>query len=243
MNASTSAWFRGVEELVVRARSRSTLAAPMLTLHGEANFDSPFVFTVFVALAHKKIPFQVRVVDLARGEQRSPEFVKRSLTGRVPTIEDGDFSLSESLAILEYLDETRPPPAPQLFPPDLRQRSRARQLLGWLRSSLHSLKNERPSSSLFFESAQAPLGTAAKTDAETLGRISESLLEADSAHLFGDFTIADADLAFALMRLIKNGDALPERLRAYAERVWAHPSVARFVALDRPATQNVLGPF
>jgi glutathione S-transferase len=215
----------------------------MLILHGEANFDSPFVFTVFVALAEKKIPFKVRVVDLAKGEQRSPEFVKRSLTGRVPTIDDGDFSLSESLAILEYLDETRPAPAPRLFPADVRKRARARQLLGWLRSSLHSLKNERPSSSLFFEPAQTPLGSAAKADAETLVRMGDALLEPDALHLFGDFTVADADFAFALMRLVKNGDALPARLREYAERVWAHPSVARFVAMERPATKTLLGPF
>jgi glutathione S-transferase len=215
----------------------------MLTLHGEANFDSPFVFTVFVALLEKRLRFQIRIVDLARGEQRSPEFVKRSLTARVPTIEDGDFSLSESLAILEYLDETRPAPAPPLFPADVRKRARARQLLGWLRSSLHSLKNERPSTSLFFEPLQTPLGASAKVDADALVRISESLLDPGSAYLFGDFTIADAELSFALMRLVKNGDALPERLKHYAELVWAHPSVARFVALERPATKNVVGPF
>jgi|SRR5690349_1623875 len=215
----------------------------MLTLHGEANFDSPFVFTVFVALVEKKIPFEVRVVDLEKGDQRSPEFVKRSLTARVPTIDDGDFSLSESLAIIEYLEETRPPPAPRLWPEDLRQRARARQLLGWIRSFLHSLKNERPSSSMFFEPVQMPLGAGAKADVEKLVRVSETLLSPGSAYLFGDFGIADAELAFALMRLVKNGDALPERLQAYAERAWARPSVARFALLERPATKTVLGPF
>jgi glutathione S-transferase len=215
----------------------------VLTLYGESNFDSPFVFTVFVALAEKKIPFQVRIVDLAGGEQRSPEFVKRSLTARVPTIEDADFSLSESLAILEYLEETRPAPAPRVFPADLRKRARARQLLGWVRSSLHALKNERPSSSMFFDPVRTPLGATAKVDAETLVRVSETLLDPGSGYLFGDFSIADADLAFALMRLVKNGDALPTRLKEYAERVWARPSVARFVSLERPATVAVLGPF
>lgn len=215
----------------------------MLTLYGESNFDSPFVFTVFVALVEKKVPFEFRVIDLAKGAQRSPEFVQRSLTARVPTIDDGDFSLSESLAILEYLEETRPAPAPRLFPEDLRKRARARQLLGWLRSFLHALRNERPSSSMFFEPVQMPLGASAKADAEKLVRVGETLLEPGATYLFGNFSIADADLAFALMRLDKNGDALPERLKAYAERVWAHPSVARFVSLERPAPSTVLGPF
>jgi glutathione S-transferase len=96
---------------------------------------------------------------------------------------------------------------------------------------------------MFFEPVQMPLGAAAKADAEKLVRVSETLLEPGAAYLFGDFSIPDADLAFALMRLVKNGDALPERLKAYAERVWAHPSVARFVSLERPATSTVLGPF
>jgi glutathione S-transferase len=213
----------------------------MLTLYGEENFDSPFVYTVFVALLEKRVPFELRVVDLARGEQRTPEFAKRSLTARVPTIDDGDFSLSESLAIVEYLEETRP--SPRLYPEGTRERARARQLLGWIRSSLHALKNERPSSSMFFEPVHLPLGTAAKADIERLVRVGETLLREPSAFLFGDFTIADADFAFALMRLVKNGDALPERLRAYAERVWARPSVARFVSLARPATGTLLGPF
>lgn len=215
----------------------------MLTLYGESNFDSPFVFTVFVALLEKRVPFELKVVDLARGEQRSPEFARRSLTARVPTIDDGDFSLSESLAIVEYLEETRPAPAPRLLPEDLRRRARARQLLGWIRSSLQALKNERPSSSIFFEPVHLPLRDAAKADAERLARIAESLLAEDGEYLFGDFGMADAELAFALMRLVKNGDALPARLRSFAERVWRRPSIERFASLARPATSTVLGPF
>jgi glutathione S-transferase len=215
----------------------------MLTLYGEENFDSPFVFTVFVALLEKGVPFELRVVPLGKGEQRTPEFTERSLTARVPTIDDGDFSLSESLAIVEYLEESRPPPAPRLFPAALRQRARARQLLGWLRSSLHALKDERPSSSMFYAPQSKPLGEPAKADAARLVRITEALLSPGADCLFGDFSIADAELAFALMRLVKNGDALPDRLRVYAERVWARPSVARYAALPRPATSSVLGPF
>lgn len=215
----------------------------MLTLHGESNFDSPFVFTVFVALVEKQIPFELHVVDLRTGAQRSPDFVKKSLTARVPTVDDGDFSLSESLAIVEYLEETRSAPAPRVLPSGVRERARARQLLGWIRSSLHALKEERPSSSMFFEPVRKPLGAAAEADAERLVRIAETLLEPTADFLFGEFGVADADLAFALMRLVKNGDQVPDRLKAYAEGVWSRPSVARFASLERPAQKSVLGPF
>src|SRR5688572_15139462 len=148
----------------------------MLTLYGEPLCDSPFVFTAFVALMEKGVKFELHVVDLERGEQRTEDFVARSLTGRVPTIADGDFSLSESLAIVEYLEETLPPPEPRLYPADLHARARARQLLGWLRSHLATLRQERPSSSIFFESARAPLSERAEGDAALLARIGTTLL-------------------------------------------------------------------
>jgi len=221
---------------------RATLA-PMLTLYGEPLLDSPFVFTVFVALSEKQVPFEMRLVDLARGDQRAPEFVARSLTGRVPTIEQDGFSLSESLAIIEYLEETLPPPLPRLLPAGLEARARARQLLGWLRSHLVALRAERPSSSIFYDRVQTPLTARARADIELLVRIAMTLLEGKPAFLFGDFSIADADLAFAAMRLVKNGDALPSRLQAHAEAVWQRPSVAAWTNLARPATAPVLGSF
>jgi glutathione S-transferase len=215
----------------------------MLTLYGEPLCDSPFVFTTFVALMEKGVKFELRLVDLERGEQRTDAFVARSLTGRVPTIADGDFSLSESLAIVEYLEETLPPPKPRLYPADLHARARARQLLGWLRSHLAALRQERPSSSIFFESARAPLSERAASDAALLARIGMTLLEGQKAFLFGDFSIADADLAFAVMRLVKNGDPVLPRLRDHAEAVWARPSVSRWVSIERPVKPPVLGPF
>ena len=106
-----------------------------LTLFGERKLDSPFVFTAFVALKEKGVPFDFRLLDLAGGEQRSSEFARRSLTRRVPTLEAGGFALSESVAIVEYLEETLPAPAyPRLLPASIEGRARVRQVLGWLRT-------------------------------------------------------------------------------------------------------------
>ncbi len=215
----------------------------MLTLYGESHLDSPFVFTAFVALAEKGVPFELRIVRLSRGEQRTPEFVERSLTARVPTLTDGDFSLSESLAIVEYLEETLPPPHARVLPVNLHERARSRQVLGWLRSDITALRAERPSSSLFLERADAPLGDRARADADKLVRIADTLLGEGRTTLFAEFCVADADLAFAVMRLVKNGDPVPRRLRDYAEAVWRRPSVAAWAGIERPAKNSVLGPF
>jgi glutathione S-transferase len=212
------------------------MAEPAFTLFGERKLDSPFVQTVFVALKEKGVPFTFRALDLGRGDQRQPDFVARSLTARVPTLTAGNFSLSESVAIAEYLDELLPAPVhARLFPEAREERARARQVLGWLRSDLAALRNERPTSSIFFEHVTKPLGEAARTDAEKLASIATALLGGRS-QLFGAWSIADHDLALAIMRLVANGDVVPAPLRAYAEAQWRRPSVAAWVERARPAT-------
>jgi glutathione S-transferase len=214
-----------------------------LTLFGERNLDSPFVFTVFVALKEKGVPFTFRFLDLARGDQREAPFVARSLTARVPTLSVGDFSFSESLAIVEYLDETLLSPAhPRVLPAGVEERARARQLLGWLRSDLAALRRERPTSSIFFEHerAPAPPGDAARADADKLVRVANTLLAGGDGSPFSSWSVAEADLALALMRLIANGDEVPAAIKAYVEAQWRRPSIAAWVALERPATVEAI---
>ena len=212
------------------------MAEPTFTLFGERRLDSPFVLTAFVALKEKGVPFTFRALELGRGDQREPDFVARSLTSRVPTLTAGNFSLSESVAIVEYLDELLPAPAhPRLLPEPLEERARARQVLGWLRSDLAALRNERPTSSIFFERVTTPLSDAARADADKLVRIASGLLGARS-QLFSTWSIADLDLALALQRLVANGDAVPAPLRAHADAQWRRSSVAAWVRRTRPAT-------
>ena len=61
--------------------------------------------SVFVALHEKKLPFEITTLDLSCGVASAPAYAKIPLTQRVPTLIDGDFSLSESSAIAEYLHE------------------------------------------------------------------------------------------------------------------------------------------
>ena len=60
------------------------------------------------------------------------------------------------------------------------------------------------------------------------------LAEGDD-YLFGQWSIADVDLAVMLNRLILNGDPVPARLVAYAQRQWQRPSVQAWVNQARPS--------
>jgi glutathione S-transferase len=81
------------------------------------------------------------------------------------------------------------------------------------------------------------LSEAGRRAADKLVRVGEALAGDGREHLFGDWSIADADLACMLHRLILNAHDVPASLRAYAERQWRRPSVRAYVEHARqPAT-------
>jgi len=208
------------------------MSAPII-LYAEELWDSPYVFSVFVALHEKKVPFVERVVELERGQQRTDDYRARSLTARVPCIEHDGFALSESLAIHEYLDDVFP--EPRLLPSGVRERARARQVLGWLRSDLMPLREDRPTDTMFYERAQKPLTERGQAAALKLIEVAERLIPEAGGALFGSWSIADADLSFMLHRLILNDEPVPARVHAYAAAQWQRPSVQAFVKHARPA--------
>ena len=69
-----------------------------------------------------KIPHQIIVTRLIKGDHRTEEFLKLNPIGTVPTMVDGDFSLGESYAILKYLQRTRNCPD-SWYPIDIRKRA------------------------------------------------------------------------------------------------------------------------
>jgi glutathione S-transferase len=71
---------------------------------------SPFSWRIMLALELKKIPYSGRLLDFSKGETRRPEYLALNGRGKVPTLKDGAFVLSESIAILAYLDEKYPDP-------------------------------------------------------------------------------------------------------------------------------------
>lgn len=76
---------------------------------------------VCMALLEKNIPHELVVVDMAARKHREPAYLALNPYGRVPTLQDGDFLLYESTAILSYLERQYPEPA--LAPADPRERA------------------------------------------------------------------------------------------------------------------------
>jgi len=90
---------------------------------------SPWAWRVHLALEHKALPYDRRILSFAAGDTRKPEFVALNPRHRVPVIVDGDFVLYESNAIVEYLDEAYPGRGAPLFPGDAKRRALVRRLI------------------------------------------------------------------------------------------------------------------
>lgn len=204
-----------------------------LRLYVDAQYASPYAMSAFVALSEKGLKFEISTVDLTANENREASFASKSLTRRVPTLLHGNFSLSESSAITEYIDETFSGAA--LYPEEPRSKARARQVQAWLRSDLMPIRQERSTEVVFYGAKTRPLSTAAQEAAEKLFSAAEALLPADSEHLCDQWSIADVDLSLMLNRLVLHGDPVPDRLAAYASRQWQRPTVQRWVNQRRPA--------
>ena len=209
-----------------------------LTLYAESGWVSPWVFHVMTALEEKRLPYQLELVPLPIPPDTKAMLEERAGLGKVPVLAHGELWLTESLAISEYLAETFPfPEYPRLFPADLAERARARQIMSYLRTDLFALREARPTSSVFGTPATEPLGDQAATQAAHLVALATKLLAPGRTTLFAAWCLADADLALASMRLITSGDPVPAVVRAHAEAQWRRPSLRAF--LDRTgATQR-----
>jgi glutathione S-transferase len=188
--------------------------------------------SAFVALHEKGLSFEITTVNLGAGENRAAGFAGMSVTRRVPTLLHDKFSLAESSAITEYVDEVFP--GTPLYSVEPRAKARARQVQAWLRSDLMPIRQERSTEVVFYGLKKPPLSAAALESAEKLFSAVESLLPPGAENVCDQWSIADVDLALMLNRLVLNDDSVPERLAAYAKRQWQRPSVQAWVDQKRP---------
>ena len=104
-------------------------------------FRSSASFRVRIALELKGLSYDYVPVHLARGDHRQEPYASMVADKLVPMLEVDGQRLSQSMAIIEYLDETHPEPA--LLPPDALGRARVRALAQSIACEIHPLNNLR----------------------------------------------------------------------------------------------------
>ena len=104
-------------------------------------FRSSAAFRVRIALNLKGLAYDMDPVSLPKAGHRAPGYAALNPQALVPTLEDGGQLLTQSLAIMEYLEEKHPDPA--ILPKDLLGRARVRSLSLLVACEIHPLNNLR----------------------------------------------------------------------------------------------------
>ncbi len=184
----------------------------------------------WVALTWKGVSFEERTILLTEDKSRS-ERRKVSPTGKLPVLHHGGLVIPDSLAIIEYLEETFPPPSyPALWPPERALRARAR----WLGAAMHSgfMKiREGMSFNLCFLPRVPEAIPDALAESQEVLAIWESALKSPDRrggpYLCGAFCGADVMFATMAVRLKAFGVPTSDypNARQYLDTVLAAPPV------------------
>ncbi|MGC4095406.1 MAG: glutathione S-transferase family protein [Polyangiaceae bacterium] len=162
---------------------------------------------------------EIRVVDFGKGEHRSPEFLALNPNGAVPVLEDGDWILTESRAILHYLAAQRP--ESRLVPSDAKEHAEALRWQFWDAAHFGP-----PTGTLFFQRVLKPMMGGepdesrvrdAETQFERYGQILNDRLSGRDWLVGRSITVADFTVAASLAQ----GIAAGIKLDAFANvRAW-----------------------
>ncbi len=188
--------------------------------------DCPFCQKVRVVLAEKDLEFERVHVDLHKGEQRSPEFLKLNPYGKVPVLIDEDVVVYDSTIINEYLDEEYP--NPPLMPEDSAGRARVRLLEDFADNSF------TPPAGMIIAERHKPEsdrdGERIRKYQSEIGRVLSRLEAGFDAKEFlaGEFSLADIAFVPRVLVLGQLGVELDARLQnvaAWIGRLRERPSV------------------
>ena len=193
---------------------------------GNKNFSS-WSLRPWLALKQAGMPFEEIRLDIYRPDARA-EILKYSPSGKVPCLFDGDLRIWDSLAICEYLAESKA----DLWPLDRAVRAAARSVSAEMHSGFAALRSEM---SMEICARKPDQGRTAESAAD-IARIVDIWEGCRSRHaaggpfLFGAFSIADAVFAPVVWRFETYVVALPPVARQYADAMLALPAMAEWAA-------------
>jgi glutathione S-transferase len=163
---------------------------------GNKNY-STWSFRPWIAMRHKGIAFKETLVPFDF-ENGNPKFRDFSPSMKVPVLKNGDLTVWDSLAILEYVADCEPETG--LWPTDLKSRAHARAVSAEMHSGFPALRAECPMN-MRRPAEKRSVSEAVQADVGRILEIWEECLEVSGGpFLFGDFTIADAMYAPVVSR-------------------------------------------
>jgi GST-like protein len=184
---------------------------------------------ISVMLEECALPYEIVKVDLAKGEQRTPEFTAINPNQKIPAIVDGEVTLAESGAILIYLAEKCGRFLPQ---------AQRHVTLQWLMFQMAHVGPMLGQAHHFRLQAKEKLPYAIeryeKEAARIYGVLDRELQKRD--YLAGEYTIADIATYPWIMRYFNFGVALDDypALKRWTERISARPAVQRGMEVLKP---------
>ncbi|APW44394.1 glutathione S-transferase family protein [Rhodoferax saidenbachensis] len=180
-----------------------------------------------IALEELALPYELKVLDLSKGEQKTPEFLAINPNGRIPAIVDraeGDFAVFESGAILIYLAEK----TGKLLPTDVKGRSRVLQWLMFQMGGIGPMMGQANVFYRYFPEKIQPAIDRYQGESKRLFRVLDGHLK-DNEFLASDYSIADI-ANFAWVRTHRwsgvEVDDLPH-LQRWLDAIKERPAVQR----------------
>jgi glutathione S-transferase len=202
---------------------------------------SPFAWRVWLALEHKALAYDMKVLSFSDGDLKKPGFGALNPRRKVPVLLDerpdqAPFALYESAAILEYLEEAYPGSDRPLFPGDTRQRALVRRMVCEADNYVAPSVNRLLARVLFTPETQWKEDRIAAARQECVEEFDAWEAQIRGDYLAGPLSAADLTLypmiALALRCEMKKpsvalGDALPEKLTNWTRRMERLPIVAK----------------
>lgn len=204
----------------------------MIELH---YYPSNASFAPHILLEEMGVPFELREVDRANNEHKSPAYLKLNPNGLIPVLVDGDLVLYETAAILMHLADCHPGFAPA---PGTPQRAHYYKWMVWLTNTLQAMLIH-----YFYPDRMASDAAEVKARAEAqvapmLDQMDAELARHGGPWFLGSHYSAVDPLAFMLCRWTRM-QARPAKARpalgAYLQRVLERPATQRVVAREKLA--------
>jgi glutathione S-transferase len=198
------------------------------------------------ALHELQLPYESRPILPRSGETKTPEYTALNARQKIPLLEDGDFRIGESAAIVAYLSQNYSTPGHVLIP---EQKSLQAKWLEWCffvvaeldSTSLYVMRRHGSNNGLahIYGEAPAVVSQAANYFRHQLRHVEVALADGRTFLMGDQFTTADIILTTCLTWAIDYGVGICENALPYLERTKARPAYHRALVANTPKVAAV----